>query len=335
VSDTPTIAVLISTFNEEPYIERCLEAVIRQDYPAERVTIWLIDGGSTDATVALAERIAGSEPRLRVIASGARLNLPAALNLGIQRSDGDFVAKVDARTFVEPDFLSRAVAAFESGDAAVACVGGRPEQQGETRFAQAVARARTSRFGVGGSEYAGTSERTAVDTVQCGVYRRAPLVEVGCFDPAMQYGEDEELNWRLRGAGYAILLDTAIRFRYVTRPSWRAAYRQYRNYGEARTRVLEKHPDFLRPHHLVPPAAVAIAATVTMLAPLSAHARRGVAGLGLAYGTAAAAAAGRAAGRDLGDAARVALAFTALHAGYGVGMLSGFRRRIAERGRGG
>ena len=47
----PSIDVVVSTFNEERYVERCLDHLMRQDYPAELVDIWLIDGGSTDGTV--------------------------------------------------------------------------------------------------------------------------------------------------------------------------------------------------------------------------------------------------------------------------------------------
>ena len=95
--------------------------------------------------------------------------------------------------------------------------------------------------------------RADVDTIQAGVYRRAPLEEVGGFRTDMLVGEDEELNWRLKKAGYRLVLDTSVRFVYTTRSSWAAVFRQHRNYGQSRVRVLAAHPDFLRPYHLAPP----------------------------------------------------------------------------------
>jgi succinoglycan biosynthesis protein ExoA len=320
----PSIDVLVSTYNEGAYIGRCLDHVLGQDYPGELVRVWLIDGGSTDETVPIVRARAETEPRLRVIADGRRLNLPEALNIGIEASGSELVAKIDAHGYPEHDFLRRAVDAFNSEGPAVACVGGRPQQLGETRFGRALALARTSRFGVGASEYAGSGQRTFVDTVQCGVYRRDPLLRVGLFDADMQYGEDEELNWRLREAGFRILLDTGIRFNYIARPSWKAAYRQYRNYGEARTRVVAKHPSFLRPHHLVPAAFVAGATGLAAASPLSAAARRALGACAMSYVSISVAAAAQTCRRNgLPLLPWVGASYSALHFGYGVGMLQG------------
>ena len=332
----PTVDVVVSTFNEEDYLARCLDAVLGQDYPSDRFRVLLIDGGSTDGTLELARRYAAEDDRLEVIADGRRRNLPESLNLARDGATAELVAKIDAHGYPEPDFLRFAAEGFSAGGDRVACVGGRPVQEGETRFGRAVALARTSRFGVGGSEYAGESERAAVDTVQCGVYRRSVLDEVGWFDPVMNYGEDEEINWRIRRAGYEILLDGRIVFHYVTRPSWRSAYRQYRNYGEARVRVVREHPDFLRVHHLAPAALVASGGVLAAAAPFSRPARRGAALLGGAYAFGAGVAALAAVrGSDGELAPSVAGCFAALHLGYGVGMLRGIARVAAEEARSG
>ena len=325
----PRVDVVVSTFNEERYVDRCLDAVRAQDYPADALRIWVVDGGSTDTTVERIRAHAAQDDRIEVIADGRRLNLPAALNVAIERCTGDVFAKVDAHGWPEHDFIRRAVDALEEGGELVACVGGRPVQEGETTFGRAVALARGSRVGVGASEYAGTSKMAKVETVQCGVYRMGPLREVGSFDAEMNYGEDEELNWRLRQAGYEIGLDTRIRFHYITRPDWRAAYRQYRNYGTARVRVVRRHPGFLRPHHLVPPLFVGAGGALLTLAPFSPTARRLLVAGGVSYaaltGTAAVAAAPD---DDRALAPTIATAMVALHTGYGVGLLRGVRQLL-------
>jgi hypothetical protein len=186
-----------------------------------------------------------------------------------------------------------------------------------------VAHARTSRFGTGGSEYAGTSDRAFVDTVQCGVYRRSVLESAGCFDESMEYGEDDELNWRLRERGWRILLDTRIRFHYITRPTLRSLYRQYYRYGMAKVRVGAAHPRQLRPWHLAPVGFVATLAAVGVAAPFSARARRAGAGLvGTYLAAAVTSAVSTPASRDLRSLARVVACFPAMHCGYGLGMLS-------------
>ena len=328
----PRIDVVIPALNEERYILRCLDSVFGQDYPEQLVRIWVVDAGSTDATAAVVEARARQDPRLTLITGHGRLWAAEALNLGIADSSAELVARVDGHSYLEPDYLSRAVALFEAGGPGVACVGGRPRQVGETPFGRAVVLARGSRFGVGGSDYASDEDRVVVDTVQCGVYRRAQLDEVGPFDPDLPYVEDEELNWRLRQAGYDIVLDNRLRFYYVTRPSWRATYRQYRNYGEGRVRVVAKHPSYLRPYHLVPAGFVGTLAALLALSPFSRSARRALAASVSTYSLAAVAAAVAAVVRspraERGLVPRVAATFVALHFGYGVGML----RQLRERG---
>jgi succinoglycan biosynthesis protein ExoA len=238
---------------------------------------------------------------------------------------------VDAHTYLYPDYLRRAADLLTEEGPAVCCVGAQPEQVGETPFGEAVALARGSGFGVGSSVYADQRTRADVDTIQAGVYRRAPLEEVGGFRTDMLVGEDEELNWRLKKAGYRLVLDTSVRFVYTTRSSWVAVFRQHRNYGQSRVRVLAAHPDFLRLYHLAPPGLVAALGGLALASPVSRRARGGLAGLVGVYGAGAAAASISASRSRPELVPRLIACFPALHLGYGVGMIEGVAHKIGER----
>jgi GT2 family glycosyltransferase len=317
----PAIDVLVPTFNEERHIGRCLEALADQDYRGGKIRILVLDGGSTDRTTELAEAFAAGDGRVRVFRTENRRNLPRSLNLGLAKSTAELVAKIDGHGYIRPDFLRRAVEVFRTEGPEVACVGGRVEQMGETPFGEAVAAARVSRFGVGGSVYSSTKPREFVNSVQCGIYRREALVAVGGFDPDLQCGEDSEANWRLRQAGHRILLDASIRFAYVTRSSWRAAYRQYHNYGRARVKVLRTHPRSVRVRHLAPLGLLATAGLLAAAAPFSPKARRSVGGLAAVYLSLAAGSALKKAERPA-IAWRMPAAYLALHLGYALGTLA-------------
>jgi succinoglycan biosynthesis protein ExoA len=326
----PRIDVVIPAYNEEASIGRCLDATLGQTYPSERVRVLLVDAGCDDRTLEIAR--ARHDPRLVIVSNGGRrLSTPEALNAGIERSDAELVARVDAHGWPEPDFLERAAATLTAGDPDVACVGGRPLSGDDSRFARAFTLARGSRFGVGGSVYAAPDRLVETDTVAWGMYRREALVDAGGFDPRMQHGEDEELNWRIRRSGRRILHDPRIRFRYVPRSSLGGVFGQYRDYGRARVRVVAEHPGFLRARHLAPAAMVTGAATLGLAAPYSRAARVGlVASLG-AYASVAGLSAVHASRRDdITLAPLVAACFPALHAGYGVGTLGGIAQRFGQ-----
>lgn len=331
----PSVDVIVSTFNEERYIERCLDAILRQTYPASAFTVWVIDGGSSDSTVRIVRRYASRHPNIRCIADGRRLNLPEALNLALASSSGDYVAKIDAHGYPEGEFLDVAVRALETGPPSLACVGGRPLQKGETAFGRDLALARTSPFGVGASGYAQDAPCGYVDTVQCGVYRRLALSSVGGFDAQMNYGEDEELNWRLKAAGYDIYLDSRMRFHYVTRATWISAFRQYYNYGRARVRVIEKHRDFARVYHAAPALLVSALFLAAPIALLSRNAAIVCGAALLLYLAAGLFASARCSGGRVTAVIGIASAFVALHAGYGAGTIAEICaivcRRTAQR----
>ena len=327
----PSVDVVIPAYNEERHIGRCLDCVLAQDYPRDLLNVWVVDAGSDDRTAEHVQARASADARVHVLGgNGRRLMHAEALSTGIAAGRAPLVARVDARTFVEPQHVRRAVEVFASEGDALGAVGGDIVHEGETPFGRAVALARNSRAGVGASVFAERSRRRHVDTALCPVYRRAALDAVGGFDPAMAYGEDEELHWRLRRAGWTIVLDAGMPMHYLARDNFGAVFRQYRNYGAGRVRVVRRHPSFLRPYHLVPSAAAAAGATLAVLGTRSAAARRALlAGGGLyaaVVGGAAVAAARPHGGARL--AARVATAMFALHAGYAVGTL-----REAARGR--
>lgn len=311
--------VVMPAFNEAAHIDAALDSVFASDWPD--LDVYVVDAGSEDDTVGVLRR--RPEPNLHIITGRGRLNAAQAFNAGCAEGAAPWIARVDAHSTISPDYLRRAAEAIEEEGAKLGCVGGQPEQAGETAFGCAVALARASKFGVGGSVYSDRRERAYVDTVQCGVYSRAALDAVGGFRTDMLVGEDEEVNWRLKQAGYTILLDTALRFVYVPRGDWNGLFRQHRNYGKSRVRVLSVHPQMFSPRHMAPAVLVGGLAVLAGAAPVSRTARWGFAGLAGAY-AGGAMLFGRAAAKEQPElASMVSQAFAAMHGGYGVGLIEG------------
>jgi hypothetical protein len=128
--------------------------------------------------------------------------------------------------------------------------------EGRTGFERAVARAMTSRFGVGNAPFHVGGEEGPADTVYLGVFRRSALDEVGGYDEAFTRAQDWEMNYRLRRAGGLIWFTPALRVSYRPRGSLSSLARQYFNYGKWRGEVMRQHPDTVNLRYLAPPTAL-------------------------------------------------------------------------------
>ncbi|MGH9685960.1 MAG: glycosyltransferase [Candidatus Acidiferrales bacterium] len=108
--NSPTISVLIDTYNYGQFIEQAVDSVVAQDYPASKVEILVVDDGSTDDTF---ERLAKYSDRIRYLrkSNGGQAS---AFNFGARESHGDIVAFLDADDYWLPGKLRRVIREFET-----------------------------------------------------------------------------------------------------------------------------------------------------------------------------------------------------------------------------
>jgi glycosyltransferase involved in cell wall biosynthesis len=250
----PKVSVIIPMRNEEQYISRCLKSIVDQNYPKELIEIIVVDGGSSDNSLRIVRGLMAEYWTIKLL-GGFGVNCPAAMNIGIKYATGELISKIDAHGYAGSDFL-RISAECLSEEEETKCVGGPIRPVAETHIAKANALARSSTFGVGKGIYSTRGKPQYVDTVQCGVYKRDIFGEVGLFDESLQFGEDEEINWRIRKRGYKIYITPEVSFFYFVRDSFGKLFKQYYNYGVARVKVIQKHPDFFRIKHVIPTAFI-------------------------------------------------------------------------------
>ena len=330
--ELPSVTVVLPIRNEGAFIERSLGAVLAQDYPRARLEILVADGRSTDDTrervTALAR--AHADVRVEVVDNPGGI-VPTGINACLPKAAGEVIVRVDGHTIVEPDYVSRCVAALARSGAE--CVGGRMDPVAEGAFGRAVALATSSPFGVGGARFHYSAHEEWVDTVYMGAWPREVFRKVGGFDEEMVRNQDDELSYRIRERGGRILLDPSIRSRYYPRSTLRSLWRQYFQYGYWKVRVMQKHPRQMRARQFAPPTLVATLVVSAALAPASGVARTAFALVSGAYLAANLAASAWTARRaDARSAPWLPIVFGALHVSYGVGFLTGLARFAARWG---
>lgn len=209
-------SVIIPTLNEERYISQCLESLLRQDYPAEQLEIFLVDGGSADNTCELIRQYCAQYPYIKLLQNPDK-TAPYALNIGIRASSGCYVIRLDAHSTYPANYISNCVKCL--AETGADNVGGIFLNHSQGLWGNAIALMLASRFGVGNASFRVGAKDGYVDTVPFGAFRREVFAKYGYYDVRLSRGEDNEMNYRIRKNGGKIYLANDIKVNYFSRDS--------------------------------------------------------------------------------------------------------------------
>lgn len=107
----PLCSLIVRAYNEEAHIGRLLSGVMQQT--VADVEIILVDSGSSDATVAIAQQYPVEVVTLRP----EEFSFGRALNLGCQAASGEFLVFASAHVYpIYQDWLERLLAPFAEQD---------------------------------------------------------------------------------------------------------------------------------------------------------------------------------------------------------------------------
>ena len=97
--DRPLLSVVVPVYNVERFVAECLESLVAQSYL--RFEAVLVDDGSTDGSIRVAQRYAAEDPRFRIVHQ-ANAGLGAARNRGVAEARGDYITFLDADDLLAP-----------------------------------------------------------------------------------------------------------------------------------------------------------------------------------------------------------------------------------------
>jgi hypothetical protein len=107
----PTVSVVIPVYDRVRYIGRAIGSVLAGDY--RDFEILVVDGGSTDGTLDVADELARGGAPIRVLHNPARV-VATALNVGLRAARGKYVAQLDSDDEFTPSTLRQCVAYLEA-----------------------------------------------------------------------------------------------------------------------------------------------------------------------------------------------------------------------------
>jgi len=226
VTTEPLVSIVTPSFHSGEFLEQTIESVLAQDYP--RIEYIVMDGGSTDGTLAILERY---RDRLQFVSEPDQ-GAADAINRGFERSRGQILAWLGADDLYLPGAIAAAVEAFAAApDAAVV--------YGEAYWIDETGK-RLARYPTV-SPY-----RPQVFAKECAVcqpacfIRREPAESVGLLNASLQSAFDYDLWIRL-----------SQRYRFQAIPRELAASRMHRrnkSLGQKR-QMFEETIGLLRKHY--------------------------------------------------------------------------------------
>ncbi len=107
---TPFVSIVIPAYNEEEYIEKCLNSILKLDYPRKNMEIIVVDDGSTDSTYKKAQKYGKKGVKVLRKKNGGK---GAALNYGIARAKGELLITMDADSHATPGVLKELIPYFD------------------------------------------------------------------------------------------------------------------------------------------------------------------------------------------------------------------------------
>ena len=246
------VAIVIPTLNEERFISRCLNSIIKQTFEFEKMDVMIIDGGSNDKTKNIVAEYQKSHQNIRFIENKKKIQ-SVAFNIGFKKSTAPYIIRLDAHAEYDSKYISLCIENLKQ-DEKRGNVGGRcnilPFNQ--SIWAQTNAILNHSRFGIGGAAFRVSNEAHNTDSVPFGAFPRKIIEKIGGMREDLPRGEDNEYNSRIRKAGYKIFFDPNIISSYFARPTLGASCKQMYANGNSIGYLYYIDREAIGIRHLVP-----------------------------------------------------------------------------------
>jgi cellulose synthase/poly-beta-1,6-N-acetylglucosamine synthase-like glycosyltransferase len=225
-NEYPKVSIIVAAYNNQETIQECLQSILAQNYPAGFFEVIVMDGGSKDDTVKIAQQFP-----IKVVS--IRLNAPAAYNYAMKIAAHPVLGFVDADAKVEPEWLSKLVPHLSEPQ--VAGVSGSIETwNSQNPWARSIGYELKNRYRRIG-KYTG---RIATMNL---LLKKAVIEEAGGWDEKLPSQYDTDLGFRVSAKGYRITYEPTAVCYHFNRPTLRAYYRQQLQYGKNTLKLYFKH----------------------------------------------------------------------------------------------
>ena len=233
----PGVTILVPAYNEESVIPANVQAARAVDYP--ELEIIVLDDGSTDETVEVAQTAAEGDARVEVIRDPVNRGKAERLNVGFVRASHELVLVSDADTHLHPLAVKLLVARIAHSPR-IAAVAGAPHVTNRRTLLGAMQ-------SLEAASIIGLTRRTQalgghvrIVAGVLGIFRKPAVLGVGGFDGRMAT-EDIELTWRLLIAGWLTSYEPNALVGMQVPSTLSSLWKQRRRWARGQGEALHEH----------------------------------------------------------------------------------------------
>lgn len=328
----PWLATVLPVLNEQDHIESCLRSLINQSLPPKEHTIFVLDGGSSDATKDIIQNVSNEldpiqHPTIHLLDNPGRF-VPHARNLALERLPKSIthVLEFNGHIEVENDHLVRLQEAWnrlEIQHGNLAGLGCRViGKDGAKRTVESIIDATlNSPLGGGTGQFAIFQEEGQTNVPAFALHLRSALEDVGGWDESFLTSQDSDLSMRLIKAGYVLFRTPSAVAKMGRRTSFKSWFLMSHRYGFWRTKVLLKHPRRLVMREFLPFFGLLATSVMLLLNPMVSLVLIG------AYATVLLVSGSLHAKNGLSHVLGVPFCLLILHTGFTIGLFDGLLRK--------
>jgi len=262
------VSIIIPCRNEEKFIGKCLDSIIAQDYPKDKLEVLIVDGMSEDKTREIIRKYIQKYSFVKILDNPKRIT-PIAMNIGIKEAKGSYVLILSSHSKMGENFIQKNVSNLQKYH--VDCIGGiiMTLPASKSLLSQSIALALSCFFGAGNAYYrTGSKKLKFVDTVPFGCYKKEVFEKIGLFDEDLLRGQDAEFNARLKKMGGEILLVPEIVSYYYARDSLSKLWKMHFQYGYFKPLTAKKIGNIYTVRQLIPGIFVGSLIVSLILSPI-------------------------------------------------------------------
>jgi GT2 family glycosyltransferase len=216
-SESDLLSVVVLNYNGKDVLENCLSSVLNSNH--EHLEIIVVDNGSSDGSLEIAEQFANRDERIRVIKNNRNLGFVQGYNIGAMACHGKYVALLNNDTEVSHDWLKEPINLMNADPKIGLCEG---------KILTSVGRVSYPGFfnPLGGTRKDSEPDNGQYDKVHeifspigvAPIIRKSLMEDVGLYDPAIWWiGDIEDLSWRVHLHGYKVVYSPGCVIHHLAR----------------------------------------------------------------------------------------------------------------------